>query len=257
MAVFPESDRVIYERNTLAEVVCQLVFPTVLRIDATVPADFQDAVRASYPLFSKEQPSLPPGIPQELRQMFEADAAISGAYEFFSEDKVWKLSLTKDFVALTTSAYSQWEDFRRQLEGPLNALEAIYKPAFFLRVGLRYRNVIDRDLLGPDSPWVQILKGQILGEMGDDVIGPRIATASRTVVVDIDNSARVRIHHGLGLDEQKQKPVYIIDADFHSTDRTEVCDAIATLNQFNSESGRLFRWCITDGYHKALGPKPA
>jgi hypothetical protein len=38
---FPEAERVIYSRNPLAEVACQLRFPRILALDERIPADFQ------------------------------------------------------------------------------------------------------------------------------------------------------------------------------------------------------------------------
>ena len=66
-ASFPSIERVIYQNNTLGEVVCQLRFPTILRIEASSPADFQDAIREAYPLFiTKKSPELPPGMQSRL-----------------------------------------------------------------------------------------------------------------------------------------------------------------------------------------------
>ncbi len=259
MPVFPESKRVIYDRNTLTEVVCQLRFPTILRIDASAPADFQDDVRAAYPLFAKtSSQSLPPGLPPEIARMLASDFVLNGsAHEFQSEDRVWKLSLTKEFVALATTKYSRWEDFRLHLETPLNSLKKIYGPAFYVRIGLRYRNVIDRNALGISSGWADLIAQHVLGELADEDIGPRIESAARDVVISLDGGANVRLQHGLGVDNETQQKVYVIDADYHTAERTEVDHAITTLDRFNAESGKLFRWCITEGLHNAMGPNPA
>src|SRR6266852_706318 len=46
---FPEFTRVIYQRNPLVEVVCQLRFSPILRIDTDPPAEFQDRIRSAFP----------------------------------------------------------------------------------------------------------------------------------------------------------------------------------------------------------------
>ncbi|MBL8785507.1 MAG: TIGR04255 family protein, partial [Deltaproteobacteria bacterium] len=54
MAVrIPESPRVIYASNPLADVICQVRFPRILRIDNELPADFQDAIRGQFPHFAE------------------------------------------------------------------------------------------------------------------------------------------------------------------------------------------------------------
>lgn len=45
--LFPPTQRVIYHKNPLVEVVCQLRFPTILKIDAEIPVAFQEAVRST------------------------------------------------------------------------------------------------------------------------------------------------------------------------------------------------------------------
>ena len=49
--MFSNQPRKIYRRNQLIEVICQLRFPEILKIEAHEPADFQDAIRQVYPQF--------------------------------------------------------------------------------------------------------------------------------------------------------------------------------------------------------------
>ena len=45
--MFSYEDRCIYRRSPLIEVICQLRFPAILRIDAQAPAQFQEAIRGA------------------------------------------------------------------------------------------------------------------------------------------------------------------------------------------------------------------
>ena len=42
--MFSQEERCIYRNNQLAEVVCQLRFPTILSVGANDPVEFQDGV---------------------------------------------------------------------------------------------------------------------------------------------------------------------------------------------------------------------
>ena len=90
---FPESKRVFYGKTPLEEVVCQLRFPPILRIDAEPPATFQDRVRTTFPLYQKTATSVQvlSQLPPELMQALAGVA--STAHEFKSADQVWTLSL--------------------------------------------------------------------------------------------------------------------------------------------------------------------
>ncbi len=57
---FPSRQRIIYERNPLDRVICQVRFPPILRIDSEIPAVFQERIRKDFPEYNeKEEVILP------------------------------------------------------------------------------------------------------------------------------------------------------------------------------------------------------
>lgn len=53
--LYSDSPRVHYDKAQLAEVICQLRFPSILAISAREPADFQDAIRSMFPRYAARQ----------------------------------------------------------------------------------------------------------------------------------------------------------------------------------------------------------
>lgn len=100
-----DNRRYAYGKSQLIEVICQLRFPTILSIDTREPADFQETVRAAFPRYQCQVEKLP-GVNG-------APARTVNNHTFISEDGGYKLSLTKDFIALSTMRYTHWEDFGR------------------------------------------------------------------------------------------------------------------------------------------------
>lgn len=252
---FPESKRVFYGKNPLEEVVCQLRFPPILRIAVEPPAAFQDLVRTTFPLYRRvvAQPPLGVQLPPELMRAISAGGGVT--HEFASADQSWTLSLAQDFIALTTKAYRQWPDFKEKLRAPLAALRDVYAPAFFGRVGLRYRDRIDREAFGlVGVEWRELLRTEALGELADASIGPNVEHVLRELIVRLtEEYGRVRIVHGLEHDGAKQ--TYIIDSDFFSEKQTEPGVVDNALDAFNRRAGRLFRWYITPRLHDAMEPR--
>lgn len=257
---FPESDRVIYKQNPLVEVICQLRFPRILKIDSELPAAFQEEIRGTFPTVTETHPTTA-AVPPEVLRMLGMDAGVTGqrAFDFSSDDGQWKLSLTSQFVALTSSNYVRWEDFKEKLAIGLEAFVAVYKPTYFSRLGLRYRDLIQRSKLNlGGQPWSKLLKEPLLGELTIKGFEEGTDHAARELVLRLDNDdAKVRLYHGFAKVQGSDETCYVIDADFFTEGRTEHQDATPILDRFNREAGRLFRWCIDDPLHVAMGPEPA
>lgn len=258
--LFPDAPRLVYQRNPLAEVICQVRFPSVLRIETELPAAFQDQIRKVFPIYNEETGSAVSGIPQEVLQVFGGSLpgglVVEKPRKFLSADENWSVTLTKGFLALSTKRYHRWEEFRRHLDLALDALQKHYEPAFYTRIGLRYRNVVRRSALTLDAvKWPELLRHELAGELAAEEISQHVEQTTRRTLVTLPAvDAKVNIRHGLAVDNNE--PCYVIDNDFFIDSRTEPSNAFNILQYFSREAHRLFRWCISDQLHEAMGPQP-
>jgi uncharacterized protein (TIGR04255 family) len=260
---FPDSPKVIYKKNTIDRVICQLRFPPLLKIDSELPATFQEHIRADFPEF-REREELSIKIPQEIRQGLPAEVirhvmpAQTKNYEFSSEDHTLKINLTRTFIALTAKEYRRRSEFRQKLEGPLQALMEIYKPAYFSRVGLRYVDVIYRKELAVESlGWKELLQPHVLGLLGSDIHEDVQSLDVKYEVRLDDGSSVVRIAMGLVEPKGQDEDSFMIDMDFYSTQKMTPTSAEEKLAYFHVEASKLFRWMITDKLHNAMEPEDA
>lgn len=260
---FPDAPRISYHRNPLDRVVCQLRFPPILRIDAEIPASFQEMVRAEFPNFGEKSEwkfELPVGlqaqVPTEiLRQVVQTSG--NKNYEFTSEDKVWTINLTRTFVALSTGIYTRWEDFKQKLTIPFGALLEVYSPQYFSRIGLRYVDVIRRSKLGlEDVGWNELLQPYISGLLAADRVRHFVRNFENRYEIQLeDQKSVVRILTKFVEAKDEGQLSYMIDSDFFRTGRMEVDNALSTLDYFNVRASRLIQWCITDTLHQAMQPE--
>ena len=260
---FPEVPRVRYEISPLEEVVCQLKFPPVLRIEAELPAAFQERVRADFPLFETVETALPTNLPPELARLVHRGGAGTLPVEhWFSsddEDRTWQLKLGRSKLSLSTVDYGQWEKFRQRLVGPLAALIEGYEPAPCNHVCLRYRNVIRRSRLSldPNTPWSELLKPPLCGflaasELQDEVVTARMRAATRLP----SSSGWLDVEYGLAQEEPDDETAFVIDTHLFNDGPTEPTHAFDRLEALHRQAGYFFRWCITDLLQEALGPQP-
>jgi len=258
--VFPEVTRVLYGKATLHEVVCQVRSPADLRLEKDPPADFQQRVRARFPLLNQKTQSVVGGLPPEVAAALEAVVPPAGTntiWQFSTEDGQTRLELTKDNLTLISQRYDRWERFWEQFQTPLDAFRELYEPPFFVRIGLRYKNLIRRSVLGlNDVPWHELLSEHVLGELAVDGVRERVVEAARSLLLTLpEREAKVRLQHRFAQIEGSDEQCYLIDCDCFVA-RSEVNDANDAIAYLHQHAARYFRWCITERLHAAMDPGP-
>lgn len=260
--LFAEGTRYSYAHSPLIEVICQLRFPTILSIGAKEPADFQEAIRHEFPRYVARQEMPPPTVSRAgtTTPQMEQPAAITN-YNFVSADGLWKLNLTKDFIALSTLSYRSWEDFAAKLDKPLAKFIQFYDPTFFERIGLRYVNALSRKRLGlEESLWDDLIQPMYLGVLCEpDVDEKTVTKSSVDTELTLADGCRFKCHAGPGLlssGKQDGEVKFILDGDFSVHGSTTPGKVPALLQDMHTHADAFFRSAITDELFDALVPTP-
>jgi uncharacterized protein (TIGR04255 family) len=257
--LFPPSARVIFAKTPLIEVMAQVRFPPILKIEQT-PADFQERIRNAFPLFEKVSgPILPPGappLPPEFLQFLGPQAG-GITYRFRTEDSSTTVTLSTEALTLSTTSYTRWENFLEQFRAPLSALRDIYGPSFYIRIGLRYINGIQRDKIGfrADYPWSRLIRKDVLGETALPAFEVNLQEVTKKIrlTMTVPDGAML-FQHGISVMTGQTAPSYMLDFDIYRAERTEANDAERVLNEYHAVAGHAFRWCIEPELRDALGP---
>ena len=259
--MFSGEPRCVYAHNPLMEVICQLRFPEILKIEAKEPYEFQDAVRAQYPQYAKKVEQLPP-----LQQNGKAiPQGTVNNYQFITADGQWKISLTKGFIALSTHRYTRWEDFAARLDVVLADFIRLYEPAYFSRVGLRYINFVSRKTLGlEDRCWRELIQPEFLGLMADDAVQESAFQKHElTATLSVPGGAKANIKSAPAVlrrtenatGKTTEERVFLLDLDLYMEGNTPLGHAVPALNVVHGNAGSLFRSAITDTLHEAMQPE--
>ena len=258
--MFSTESRVIYRKNQLGEVICQLRFPEILAIGAKPPVDFQEAIRADYPQYSSRMEAPAPklsGVPGNM-SLQNQPATIN--YQFVSADGIWRVNLTQKFISLACNRYTSWEDFAARLDKPLAAFIQIYKPAYFERIGLRYVNFISRKALGLEgTPFRELIQGKYLGILSDEqVMEPSVGRSGVDAEFAIRGGCRVKLHAGPGQVHRAGKTdgevKFIFDQDLYMPGKVAPNLSAPALQTLHAMGWALFRDAITDELHDAMEP---
>jgi uncharacterized protein (TIGR04255 family) len=256
---FPESERIHFEKDTIVEMICQLRFPEILSIGTKPPDAFQESVRGEYPLYERQGGlgGAPAEVARILEQLqFAPPEAVT--HWFRTTDGDAALSLGPAFIAITVNKYPGWDPVHDRIDRAVTALDAAYGPPFFDRIGLRYRDVIDRDDIGlGDRSWAELLHPGMVTLVGADLgIDPsrdRVVTDA-LLHLDEPNEAMLHLRHGFGGNSSN---TYELDADFYLESRIERGEALALLDNLNHQESNFFRWAIGEDLREALGVRRA
>lgn len=242
-----QEKRCIYKNNQLGEVICQLRFPEILTVEASIPVEFQETIRQVFPRYAvrKEGPA----------------GKQTNNYQFSTQDGVWRVNLTSKFISLACSRYRCWEEFAKMLDKPLAAFIQIYKPAYFERVGLRYLNFVSRQALElTDTPLRELFTPCYLGLLSEEAVNEAAVTrATVDTELAIRGGCRVKIHAGPGKinrnGQEDPEVKFIFDQDLYMSGNVPVNVSAGALETLHSQAYGIFRYAITDTLHDAMEPE--
>lgn len=262
--LFSGHPRTQYRNAPTHEVICQLRFPTILSINTTEPADFQEAIRADFPQYIRRQDVTPPKVTLVNGSVpkVEQQPAVTN-YTFLSADNRWKINLTRDFISLSTLQYTNWEDFAHYLDKLLAAFIKLYHPAYFQRVGLRYVNIFSRSKLGLEgSKWADLISPAYVGPLCEpDAIEENFFNCASDLLFQLDNSCRAKIHAGPGRVKNKaaganqdEEIKFIFDMDLSMNGNIPCNLSAAGLETLHGHATRIFEGAITETTRSAMEP---
>jgi len=259
--LFDRRPRAHYSNPQLREVICQIRFPSILSIGAKEPAAFQEAIRHAFPRYAVRQDQPAPqmrlvnGMPK-----LETPASVTN-YHFISEDNLWKLNLTKDFISLSTLSYQGWEDFGSKLDLPLAQFIRIYQPAFFQRIGLRYVNLFSRRAMSlEDESWSDLFTAPYLGALAqEDVREDQLNHSAVNFDIALDSSCRAKVHAGPGKVKQANANApkddelkFVLDMDLYMGGEIKTMLSAGALETLHGHASPLFEGAITDTLRRAM-----
>jgi uncharacterized protein (TIGR04255 family) len=244
MELFPETDRVIYRRNPLAQVSCRVRFGELLEIRAGEPVEFHQAIRDTFPMVDRQRLS-------------DEDKTV--LREFISPEGAWKVRLAPHLLEITTNEYERWEDFSKTAFRVLGAFRDCYALGRFTRIDLRYIDVLQRQPLGLDHEWHELLNDEITGPMLANCLPEKFKGYNQSLdfVLDPQRQSMARLELAITeLDEPPGEFATLIDLDLFQPNPRSPKDAEETLDHLHEYSGRIFRGCISERLHQALEPQP-
>lgn len=250
----PRRPMVRYPRNPIFEVICAITFPPILELQHNPPAGFQRRLADKYP-FVDVQETFSTITVGQADDSNPVRRLVKTSYIFSDETKMWRVAIEPTLCSLSCSRYSDWPTFRSRLEFVLMTLSEMYSVGFISRLGLRFRDVIDRSAYGLDGhAWQTLIEPQLLGTFlyfTDDLESEGGMSAAIELAIP---PGIVKIQLAKVTNSETKKVGMLIDTDCF-VERDQRFERDSVLNQadfLHGHTNLVFQACITDKLHNAL-----
>lgn len=240
---FPAKSEIALARSPLAEVVCQVRFPIILKISQETPVEFQEQIRSRFPELSLER-GLHLRAPTIGRQEDIAADIQPVVYRFSSADDLTTLSLAADFFAVTTTGYTHWRDFKHELDFAHQMVERVYQPARATRIGLRYINrlTLENTQTASALELIELLNPDLTATLRTDLFNTISGVAHQMTFSDGTVRLNLRVVYRIENDD----PEIFLDLDAFEAGKLELASLMQRVEEFHTAIHDAFRWCLKD-----------
>ena len=253
---FPDHDDVVFKRAPLSRVLCQIGFPPITALsEISSIIGFQEALRSYYPKFSSRESS-DVILSEDMDELLQRPPI----WSLRDDDEHWEVSLGLNFIGLSTTDYSHFNEFALRLLKVLEALERTFAPDRSTWMGLSKANQLRHPTVTKSNNcWDHLIRSELLGilEAEGPPCGPHLvsATAHATAHFFDDRDGIMTMNYGI-YDEEL---TYILDIDYETTESfsMEASNEILNLLRVYSDSiTSCFHWCLKPEMIEYLEPQP-
>lgn len=246
-------------RAPLVRVLAQIRFPTIAAIgepSGIVP--FQEQIRVNYPIGDQES------IQHFAFNLATAESAKPQSdviWRFESVDRAWRVSLSRNFLALETKRYTSRKDFIERMTALIDAVERNFNPQVTLRVGLRYIDRIEdeaiqhlHDLIKSDFLGAQRSFGDAVRHVWTDA---QLNTEEGALITARWGSLPPNATTDPNVLEPAKDKSWVLDLDMFTTEQGEfkVAKLAPQLEAFAKRIYAVFRYMVTDKFLEYYGSR--
>lgn len=244
--------RVKYKNSPLKEVIFQLRFPTILSINAKEPVEFQERLRDEYPLYNDTIETVKESLPNG-----DVKETPSHRYQFISQDGLYMISLGSSFIALSTLGYDTWEKFRDRIEKVVEQFQEVYSTKIFVRIGLRYKDVITKSVYGfAGRNWNELVKPEVIGIISNIDEQNLMEYHLMSVHRQKGDDSVVRNQFEFVLTEKRDEVSLLLDCDYSLSQVLPAEKYLGVADTLHGHSSNFIENSITPALREAMQPVP-
>ena len=260
------SEKFMYAKNPLIQVLAQIRFDRCQSL-MSGPTEAQKRVFANSGFVTEtieQSASIQIEFGSNAGESTPPIAPIPIVFHYGAVDEQSKLSVCADFIAVSCTKYVDWTQFKSLLLPAFTGFAELNTHLKVNRVGLRYRDLIERENLGLQGvPWSELLAPIICGVFGaedffqDDLIEEAGVEQQVTQVLLNFRESKLLLQSALlrSTGEQPTQAV-LIDTDFYRELPEKTASSMVgnIIESLHKNADAAFRCCIKEKLHVAFGP---
>lgn len=241
MLSFPEQPEIPLKNAPISSVICQLRFPTVLKIATEQPVELQEEIRNDFPSLEVEGINPLADSPSER--------PVPANFRFKTADESYLFSLAPNFFSLSTEIYTHWKDFSHLVSRVADVVIGIYKIPYATRLGLRYTNKFDLENTQSSSltDLKRVFRPELTAQWQTDCWDK-----PEEVLNQIALTTEEKEHLTIRLAVINQE-TSILDFDYFNTGKIPLDGLKDLLNHYHGVIYNAFRWSIMPDELKLFG----
>lgn len=221
------------KHSQLDKVICQIAYEPWFSIDSDI-GRFQQLIGTAYPIT---------GVNTEPGGMQLIDMPLVNNYRFSTRDGAWTINVTRSFIALTSSRYTGWFDYKNRLRDACETLLSAFGIGSYTRVGLRYINAIRRSSLGFENiPWSELINPALLGMASSHEGNVKNHSSVTELAFDDD---RIRLSSGLISFNDDGEQGFLIDCDVFTEKEITIDHVETLLDSYNRHCWEMFEESVS------------
>jgi len=238
---FPEKPEIRLRNSPLAEVICQVQFPPILRIAKETPDDLQESIRDRFPDLSIEQ-----GYIVQLPKVGNVEnpnvETPPRSYRFIRSEDKCQATLGIDFFSLSTKDYHQWKNFISDYQLLESAVKSIYQIPYAKRVGLRFINrfTLQNTISKNAEELISLFRKELTCLYKTDCWKNPEEMVYQIILGDNPAKLAIRIKYG----SENLSPFFILDLDYFQEGKVELGKLDEILSYSHNRIYQAFRWCL-------------
>lgn len=172
----------------------------------------------------------------------------AAGWQFKSVDQRSVVTIMVDQVSLETREYAGWSAFKELWRAVVEAVARTGNPQLATRLGLRYVNRVRPREVHTAAEWrsKDLVDAAFLGPAAGSPLSDHITATEGRATLSFPDSVEAMIHHGVLAEGDEQVFVLDIDCFRQEAARFEVESVLATMQDLNDHSLKIFQLVIKE-----------